>query len=154
MGPFVFPERIKTPISPLQKGGLLSSHKKQENFSNPNSRVKNKAQDDDSSHVNQRPTMCSPHRLPCLWLTWMLPIQTQPGVPQVPPPPHPGAAHTHLRTPQAQARSSSNSPSHIQLFQRTVLGGTELFLFGSLGFADGLPQTHSESSAPTHRVFP
>lgn len=42
----------------------------------------------------------------------------------------------------------------MQPFQRAVWGGIELFLFGFLGFADGLSQACSESSALTRRVPP
>ena len=86
----------------------------------------------------QRSGMCPSCRFPCLWLTWMLPIQPWPGLLQVHPLSHPRAAHTHLCSPQPHG--SSNSPSHAQLFQRAALGGTGLFLFGSLGFVDDLCQ--------------
>lgn len=70
----------------------------------------------------------SPQRLSCLWLTWMLPIQPEPGLLQEHlPATFQGSSHLPC-SPEAQT-GNSPPPSQAQLFQRAVLGGNELLLF-------------------------
>lgn len=108
IGPFVFPERIESPVFPLQKWALLSSHKQQGNVSNPNSCVKTKYKMMIGSHVTQRSGMCSPPQISMPLVNWdaahPATARAPPGAPGLP---HPRAAHTYLCSPQAQTCDSS-----------------------------------------------